>query len=134
MAVGKCVFCGCEQEDHKGTYLIKNDGTINYYCSNKCEKNHRVSAPARGDIGIRPDHEPAGMAHEKRLPVLVELAIVRDRAGAAVVEFTVDVPGTYLLVDHTLTRAIDRGAIGEIVVTGPEQPDFFSSVPSPFFQ
>ncbi|MDO8648881.1 MAG: heavy metal translocating P-type ATPase [Candidatus Peregrinibacteria bacterium] len=49
--------------------------------------------------------------------------------GSAVVEFTVDVPGTYLLVDHSLTRSIDRGAIGEIVVEGPERPDLFRAVP-----
>jgi len=40
MVLAKCVFCGCEQEDYQGTYLIKNDGTINYYCSSKCRKNH----------------------------------------------------------------------------------------------
>ncbi len=40
MTLAKCVFCGCEQEDYLGTYLIKNDGTINYYCSSKCRKNH----------------------------------------------------------------------------------------------
>ncbi len=40
MALAKCVFCGCEQDDFRGTYLIKNDGTINYYCSLKCRKNH----------------------------------------------------------------------------------------------
>ncbi|NCO11835.1 50S ribosomal protein L24e [Candidatus Pacearchaeota archaeon CG_4_9_14_0_2_um_filter_39_13] len=38
--MAKCVFCGREQDDYKGTFLMKNDGTINYYCSNKCQKNH----------------------------------------------------------------------------------------------
>jgi nitrite reductase (NO-forming) len=51
--------------------------------------------------------------------------------GSAVVEFTVDVPGTYLLVDHSLTRSIDRGALGEIVVEGPERPELFSPIQSP---
>lgn len=40
MALAKCVYCGVEQEDYLGTYLIKNDGTNNYYCSSKCKKNH----------------------------------------------------------------------------------------------
>ena len=40
MALAKCVFCGNEQEDFRGTYLIKNDGNKNYYCSSKCRKNH----------------------------------------------------------------------------------------------
>lgn len=35
-----------------------------------------------------------------------------------------------LLVDHSLTRSIDRGAIGEIVVEGPERPDLFTPVPN----
>lgn len=38
--IAKCVFCGKEQEDYLGTYLIKNDGTVNYYSSSKCMKNH----------------------------------------------------------------------------------------------
>lgn len=50
--------------------------------------------------------------------------------GSAVVEFTVDAPGRYLLVDHSLPRSIDRGAIGEIIVEGPERPDLFSAVPN----
>jgi large subunit ribosomal protein L24e len=40
MATAKCVFCGKEQEDHSGVYLIKNDGSVNYYSSGKCMKNH----------------------------------------------------------------------------------------------
>ncbi|MBI2523994.1 nitrite reductase, copper-containing [Candidatus Peregrinibacteria bacterium] len=48
--------------------------------------------------------------------------------GSTVVEFTVDVPGTYLLVDHSLTRSIDRGALGEIIVDGPDNPQIFSAV------
>ncbi len=40
MATAKCVFCGKEQEDFKGHYLIKNDGSVNYYCSSKCTKSH----------------------------------------------------------------------------------------------
>lgn len=48
--------------------------------------------------------------------------------GAAVVEFTPRVPGTYLLVDHSLARSIDRGALGEIIVEGPPNPLLFSAV------
>lgn len=40
MAMAKCVFCGKEQEDHRGTYLMKNDGTVLYFSSSKCMKNH----------------------------------------------------------------------------------------------
>jgi nitrite reductase (NO-forming) len=46
--------------------------------------------------------------------------------GAAAVDFKVEVPGTYLLVDHALSRAA-RGLIGQLVVEGDEQPDLFEA-------
>ena len=48
--------------------------------------------------------------------------------GATMVEFTVDVPGDYILVDHSLGRLI-KGAAGILTVTGPEQPEVFTVVP-----
>ncbi len=51
--------------------------------------------------------------------------------GSAVVEFTVDVPGTYLLVDHSLTRSVDRGALGQLIVEGTERSNIFHEVPVP---
>ena len=39
--------------------------------------------------------------------------------GATVVEFKVDVPGTFILVDHSLTRAFNKGALGMLKVDGP---------------
>ncbi len=44
--------------------------------------------------------------------------------GAAVVEFAVEVPGPYVLVDHALSRA-ERGLKGILQVDGPERPDLF---------
>ena len=38
--------------------------------------------------------------------------------GATMVEFKVDVPGTFILVDHSLTRAFNKGALGMLKVTG----------------
>ncbi|MFH1802475.1 MAG: 50S ribosomal protein L24e [archaeon] len=35
----KCVFCGKEQHHSTGVHLIKNTGTVNYFCSSKCRKN-----------------------------------------------------------------------------------------------
>jgi nitrite reductase (NO-forming) len=40
--------------------------------------------------------------------------------GSAIVEFKVDVPGTYILVDHSLFRAFNKGALGMLKVSGPE--------------
>jgi plastocyanin len=48
-------------------------------------------------------------------------------AGATIVEFTIDVPGDYLLVDHSIFR-IDKGALGLISATGEENPEIFESV------
>ena len=35
----KCVFCGKEKSPHKGIHLIKNDGSVSYFCSSKCRRN-----------------------------------------------------------------------------------------------
>jgi nitrite reductase (NO-forming) len=46
--------------------------------------------------------------------------------GSAIVEFTVEVPGTYILVDHALFRAFNKGAIGMLKVTGPDDLAIYS--------
>ena len=45
--------------------------------------------------------------------------------GSAIVEFKVDVPGEYVLVDHSIFRAFNKGAIGKLKVTGEENPKVF---------
>jgi len=50
--------------------------------------------------------------------------------GATMVEFKLDYPGDYVLVDHALTR-VDRGAWGVIHVTGKENVDLYSALPDP---
>ncbi len=40
--------------------------------------------------------------------------------GSAIVEFKVEVPGTYILVDHALFRAFNKGALGMLKVDGPQ--------------
>lgn len=50
--------------------------------------------------------------------------------GAAIVEFKVEVPGDYILVDHWLTHAIDRGAVGILHVEGDANPAVFQGQPS----
>jgi nitrite reductase (NO-forming) len=46
--------------------------------------------------------------------------------GATIVDFTVDVPGTYALVDHSLFRAFNKGAVGELKVEGFGNKSAFS--------
>jgi nitrite reductase (NO-forming) len=44
--------------------------------------------------------------------------------GSAIVEFKVDVPGTFILVDHALFRAFNKGALDMLKVSGP--PDLLT--------
>ena len=46
--------------------------------------------------------------------------------GSAIVEFKVDVPGTFILVDHSIFRAFNKGAIGMLKVTGKEDLVIYS--------
>lgn len=47
--------------------------------------------------------------------------------GATAVEFTTEVPGNYILVDHALART-ERGAWGVLKVTGPENKEIFDGI------
>ena len=42
-------------------------------------------------------------------------------AGATIVEFKVDYPGSYVLVDHSIFRVV-KGAIDYLIVEGPKYP------------
>lgn len=46
--------------------------------------------------------------------------------GAAIVEFKVDVPGTFILVDHSIFRAFNKGALGMLKVEGDEDKKIYS--------
>jgi nitrite reductase (NO-forming) len=46
--------------------------------------------------------------------------------GAAIVEFKVEVPGTFLLVDHSIFRTFNKGALGMLAVSGPVDSAVFS--------
>ncbi len=46
--------------------------------------------------------------------------------GAAIVEFRVDVPGTFILVDHSIFRAFNKGALGMLKVEGEEDAKIYS--------
>ena len=49
--------------------------------------------------------------------------------GATMVEFSLEVPGNYILVDHALAR-LQRGLAGYLVVEGPAAPEIFLGTPS----
>jgi nitrite reductase (NO-forming) len=46
--------------------------------------------------------------------------------GAAIVEFHTEVPGNYVLVDHSIFRAFNKGALAMLEVDGPEVPEIFT--------
>ena len=46
--------------------------------------------------------------------------------GAAIAEFHTEVPGTYVIVDHSLFRAFNKGALGMMKVEGPENKAIYS--------
>lgn len=46
--------------------------------------------------------------------------------GAAMVEFKTQVPGSYVLVDHSIFRAFNKGALGILKVDGPENKAIYS--------
>ncbi len=50
--------------------------------------------------------------------------------GATMVEFGLEVPGNYILVDHALAR-LQRGLAGFLVVEGPANPEVFNGTPMP---
>lgn len=47
--------------------------------------------------------------------------------GAAIVEFHASVPGEYVIVDHAIFRAFNKGALGKLKVTGEENPGVFKA-------
>lgn len=65
-------------------------------------------------------HEAGSTAAENVQTTLV------PAGGAAIVEFEVQVPGNYLLVDHAIFRAFNKGALGMLTVTGVEDSVIYS--------
>ena len=50
--------------------------------------------------------------------------------GATMVEFGLEVPGRYILVDHALSR-LQRGLAGYLIVEGAPNPEIFNGTPMP---
>ena len=48
-------------------------------------------------------------------------------AGSSIAEFVVEVPGTYISVDHSIFR-IEKGALGLLKVEGKENPDVYKGL------
>ena len=63
----------------------------------------------------------ASLVHPSAVPAD---SVTVPPGGAAVVEFKLDVPGKFMLVDHALTR-VQRGLAGVLEVTGPDDHNVF---------
>ncbi|MBP9187198.1 MAG: nitrite reductase, copper-containing [Bacteroidia bacterium] len=48
--------------------------------------------------------------------------------GAAMIEFKVDVPGTFIIVDHSIFRAFNKGALGMLTVGGHDSSAIYTGV------
>ncbi len=46
--------------------------------------------------------------------------------GSAIVDFKLQAPGTYIMVDHAIFRAFNKGALGMLKVDGPEDKVVYS--------
>jgi nitrite reductase (NO-forming) len=46
--------------------------------------------------------------------------------GSTIVDFKVQVPGTFVLVDHSIFRTFNKGSLGMLKVEGPEAPAVYS--------
>ncbi len=46
--------------------------------------------------------------------------------GSAIVDFKLSVPGTFIVVDHSLTRAFNRGALAQLKISGDENKLVYS--------
>ena len=46
--------------------------------------------------------------------------------SATMVETRIDVPGTYVFMDHSIFRAVNKGTMGHIVVEGEKNPNIYS--------
>ena len=46
--------------------------------------------------------------------------------GSTIVEFKVDVPGTFIIVDHSIFRTFNKGALGMLKVSGGEELEIYS--------
>lgn len=55
--------------------------------------------------------------------------VVVPAGGSAIVEIKLEVPGRYVLVDHSLSR-VERGLAGWLDVEGEEAPDIFGPIAS----
>jgi nitrite reductase (NO-forming) len=73
-----------------------------------------------GEIFDRVWHEAGSVPNADIQTTLV------PAGGAAIIDFRVEVPGTFILVDHSIFRAFNKGALGMLRVEGPPDSAVYS--------
>ncbi len=62
----KCSFCGHQIEQGTGKLLVKINGNLMYYCSNKCEKNNNKLKRVPRDIKWTEEHRKNTVVTNKK--------------------------------------------------------------------
>jgi nitrite reductase (NO-forming) len=73
---------------------------------------------------------PEGATHPANNVIRGSQTTLVAAGGGTVAEIEAQVPSTLVLVDHALSRAFYKGAIGLINITGEENPEIFSATPA----
>jgi len=107
--------------DGEGDYKVKTGDIVRIYFGN-IGPNSASSFHIIGEIFDKVYVEGAinGLVNTNVQTTLV------PSAGSTIVEFKADVPGTLLLVDHSIFR-VAKGAIGFLTVEGEENSSVFSA-------
>lgn len=105
----------------KGALTSKTGETVRLYVGN-AGPNLVSSFHVIGEIFDKV-HIEAGTAVNKGVQTTLIPA-----GGATMIDMKTEVPGTYLLVDHSIFRAFNKGAIGQLKVTGKEDPSIFHEI------
>ncbi len=83
----KCVFCGRDEPDFRGVHLIKNDGSVNYFCSGKCRAHVLFLKRDKRKLKWTESYRvQKGKADVKAAKKIVDDKVISDKAAAAKVE------------------------------------------------
>ena len=107
--------------DGEGNYKVEVGDTVRVYFGN-IGPNSSSSFHVIGEIFDKVYVEGSldGLVNKNVQTTLV------PAAGATIVEFKADVPGTLIPLDHSIFR-VAKGAIGFLTVEGKNNPEIFSS-------
>lgn len=129
---GLQVFDGQKMLDGDASYIVFNGrtGALTDQMQVKTGESVRMYV-GNGGVNLISSFHMIGEIFDRVFPEAALNVVYEDvqttlvpAGGATIVEFTPEVPGTYILVDHALAR-LDRGAWGTLIVNGEDRPDIF---------